>query len=187
VQAGDLLVAVCSSESSTTLTIDDGSGGNSFTMLAQSSSVQSTGSTGVVYQNLGYVLRATANSALTPVLHCSPNAHDIDFIVVQFRPTGTVALDAGPSAGTGSGTSAQSRNITITGTSELVIGGSSSWGDPTFGPYSNQGIGGAPAAGAVHSYYASLWYNTFSTAQTGINATATSPNAAWCADIMAFK
>jgi hypothetical protein len=184
VLAGDLLVAICSSESATTLTMDDGSGGNAFTMLAQSSSVSGNVQ---VYQNLGYVLSTTANSAMTPVLHGSPSANSMDFIVMQFRPSGTVAFDAGPSAGMGSGTSAQSGSITTTGTTELVIGGSSSWGDPTYGPYSNQKIAGVPAVGVVNSYYGSLWYGTFSTAQTVINATTTSPNSLWCADIMGFK
>ncbi len=181
VQPGDLLVAVCSSESLTGLTIDDGSGGNAFTMLAQSSV------SGQVYQNLGYVLSATANSAMTPVLHCSPSANYIDFIVMQFRPTGTVIFDAGPTAGTGSGTSAQSGNISTTGTSELIIGGSSTYGNPASGSYSSQKIAGVAAAGAVNSYYGSLWYGTVTTTQTGISATTTSPNASWCADIMAFK
>lgn len=181
VLAGDLLVAICSSESPTTLIIDDGSGGNTFTTLAQSSV------SGQVYQNLGYVLRAAANSAMTPVLHCSPSANCIDFIVMQFRPTGAVTFDAGPSAGTGNSTSAQSGNITTTGTNELVIGGSSSFGNAASGYYSSQKIAGIAAVGIVNSYYASLWYRTFSTAQTGIDATSTSPNATWCADIMAFK
>jgi hypothetical protein len=180
VMAGDLLVAVCSSESAATLTIDDG-GGNTFTMLAQSSM------SGQVYQNLGYVLRATANSAMTPVLHCSPSANYIDFIVMQFRPTGTAIFDVGPSSGTGSSTSAQSGNITTAGTSELIIGGSSSYGNSSSGYYSGQKIAGGAAAGFVNSYYGSLWYSVFSTPQTGIGATTTSPNASWCADIMAFK
>ena len=179
VLAGDLLVAVCSSQSATTMTIDDGNGGNTFKILAQSSV------SGSIYQNLGYVLSATANSAMTPVLHSSSSATNIDFIIMQFRPTVTVTFDAGPSAATGSSASAQSGNITTTGTTELVIGGSSSFGGAA--AYSNQTIAGIAAAGFFNSSYASLWYSTFSTAQTGIDATATSANAAWCADIMAFK
>ena len=180
VLAGDLLVAICSSESATTLTIDDGSGGNTFNMLAQSSSVSGNAK---VYQNLCYVLSAMAKSAMTPVLHCSPGANYTDFIVMQFRPSGAITFDAGPAAGTGNSASARSGNITTTGTNELVIGGSSSFGNP----YSGQKIGGVPAAGWVNSHYASLWYSTFSAAQTQINAAATSPNTVWCADIMAFK
>jgi hypothetical protein len=106
---------------------------------------------------------------------------------MQFRSTGPVSFDAGPSAGTGSSTSAQSGTVTTAGTNELVIGGSSTFGGKAGPYYSSQKIAGVATVGIVDSYYASLWYSTFSTAQTGITAAATGPNAAWCADIMAFK
>jgi len=185
VSAGDLLVAYFNyggGANASTIYIDDGSGGNTFSKLTYSNGYYIDTTCG-----FGYVLSATANASMTPVIHQPVNGSSpVTFWVVQFRPTGgSASLDAGPSSGKGSASPYQSGNITTTGTTELVFGGYGCQVET--GTEFTAQIGGGAADGneaSAYLYAAIAWR---ATTGTNIYAYGTGQSAEWVCDACSFS
>jgi hypothetical protein len=188
VAAGDVLVAFVTWEYSSlidTATVAEVGGGNSFTMLTVTYN-------GGGLMRTGYVLNATANSSSTFRFTLSTARGYRSIIVLQFRPDvgDTVSLDAGPAAGTGTGTTLQSATFSTTGTDEIIAGGIKQY--VATATYSNHQIADTAADNHFEEWgstiEASAWYKIFTSEQTNIHTQCTSSsNAAWINQAIAIK
>jgi len=186
VAAGDLLVAWTEWQSAATgdtVIVDENDGTDVFTNSTPSINSNDIGGC------FSYLIDAPADASFTPRTTISQSSRRIAIIVLQFRPDSgeTVSLAVSATPAVGSGTAAQSNNVSFTGDDVVAVGGVSS-ADGGSAP-SNEQIADTAADGAVDltNYYSGMWWKFFTTAQSNIHAQCTVPNDLWVCDIIAFK
>ena len=186
VLAGDVLVGSCTwSGGDTVATLAETGAGNALTMFARIISTDT-------YLRMGYKIGADENNTTWRMTTADSRTYRY-FCIMQFRPDAgeTVTLDAGPSAGTGSGTAPQSGNVDTSGIDEIIVGTSSSF---DFATVTSELIADGAATGAVDvgsggDILLGIWYKIF-TEDPGdaIHAQATlGSSQRWCCDICAIK
>ncbi len=184
IAAGDLIVALASTITDTTIVIADEDGNNDLTMFARET-ITST------YAAFGYKISATEAIGKVVRVTFGVSAANRNIVVMQFRPDGgdVVSLEEGDNPATGTSANPISNSINTTGTDELVVGVTMDRFGKTF---SSPEIDGNAADGSeweeVGNTYIALWYKIFGSTQTGINADITiSSSTVWSCDIVAFK
>ena len=183
--ANDLIVGMCGWEDSdTTGTIDTVDSSFPLTMLTESND-------GSNYIRLGWVQAGSAGTNKTWRLTTTDSVGYRHLIVMVFSVDAdeTVTKEDGgdgSSDNNGSGTSVSSNSISVTGSDILLVGAVKSY---AYMAISNQQLAGGAADGSIETDgdMGSMWYKSFSEAQSNKNATATySDTYAWVCDIVGF-
>jgi hypothetical protein len=183
VAAGDLLVCfVCNETGSSVYSVASVSGApaNAFTFDAGDAIANS------VFGQMGYLLSAAADAAATFRCTWTTSRDFRRFFVMQFRPDAgaTVTKDTS-SDGTGIGATANSGNITTTGTDEVACGASDLF---STGATSNEQINGVAAGGVLRQVAAAMWYRVLTATFAGGAAVSTEgASDSWICGVIAFK
>lgn len=180
-ERGDILVCtVAWGVGASTVAVATTAPADSFDMLATAEY------SGRDYQAIGWVIVGTDNPAAT-IRATLGTSREAWINVMQFRPGvgEDISLEAGPSAASaGSGSSAQSGNISPEGDSLLLIGAAHNASGVTF---ASEQIGDIAADGYIRVYRSGLWYRIVTSSQTEIHAQATfGDNDSWVCDTIAL-
>ena len=179
VQAGDVLVALCSDPVSSVV------GTDSLNSLTVGSFADNNGN------QIGFAWRLAGQASTGELFRATASGlpQSLSLTVLQFRPpTGaTVTLDAPPAIGATSWTAtASSGTISTTGTSEILIGGMVSTGQASI--YSSMTLAGVAVDGAVSTDYQTVGYRIVAAAQSGVSAVASAATSSnLIAGILAIK
>lgn len=190
VAAGDLLVAwVANEDGTSTLAIakNSGSPANAFTFDAGDYLSAS------VYGSLGYLLSASADATATFRVTWGTARGVRRALIMQFRPdTGDVVTKDTSAGGTGSDNTAESGDITTTGTDAVVVAGAELFNG---GNTSSEQINEVAADGVLRtetggSYVvgSSIWYRILTNTFTGGHAQCVFESYdSWICGVAAFK
>lgn len=189
VAAGDLLIAHCEHDGTTTtfaVAKDSGSPANAFTFDAVNQIEASFNDLEIAQ---GYVLSAAADATATFRLTVGAARTFRRVLVLQFRPSAgdTVTKDGDGNKAQGNSTAPNSGNFSTTGTDEVVVGG---YGDYSAQNTSSEQINSVAAiepTGSPQSF-TSVWYRILTATFTGGAASATLGGAGdWLCGGIAFK
>ena len=175
VAAGNLIVAYCGTDGALPSAVSDGT--SSFTL-----------GTGNTNSRFAYLL--SANSGNKTYTFTSTGSDYQMIVVAEFSYTGSISVDVQGVAGPIEGTASSSGNVTTTGSTELVVGGSyiADWPLKTL---SSMAINGAAAdgsrTGGTGETTAYMWWKVFDTTFTGASTATISSNTIWRASIISFK
>ena len=165
-----------------TVTVTDG-GSNSVTIENSGVAYGDGTNAGLV---LGYILSAAANGTATFTATISAGREYRSISVMQFRKSGGTVSRVDLAAATGTGTAAQSGNISTAAGSVVVWGASR---DYAASGVSNEQLGDVGATGIYESGTtdASFFYRILSESMTDGHAQSTVGSSAWACAIYAFK
>ena len=179
VTAGNLVVVLAKWEGTAVISTVSNSG-DTYTL-----GTAKTHSGGEPISQQCYVLASTGGSAVCSLSFASGTPTYVRMIGYEFSATGTHALDAQATPGSGTGTSLASGTASSSVATGLAIGG---YAEYTFAALSNVQIGGTAVTATTQvSNSTGAAYLTFTSAISTGAFTATTPNNRWNGHLMLFK